>query len=200
MKLIELCDEYGVVRTDSLAIAFKRYYDERRQQGKIIERKKSDLNDYLIETSSIVKILLNSPGKVLLKDGILLSADNNSFTLSGAIVSEIKYDRSHIIELCQEHLKRYYQRLETQLENHVEGSPQSKDEIMLGAILKSMYTQSDEKVINIYLFGIRYAFLIKEKNISPRRIIENAGLQASYLTELQKAIRLSKYVKEKDNV
>jgi hypothetical protein len=55
----------------------------------------------------------------------------------------------------------------------------------------------------IHLFGIRYADIIKQSKISATKIIESTKLKngkkmsETYPTEINKGVRLAKYVKEK---
>ena len=50
---------------------------------------------------------------------------------------------------------------------------------------------------NIHLFGIKYAALIKESPYSIADILNDADLPKSYQTEVNKGIKLSKYVTSK---
>jgi hypothetical protein len=63
--------------------------------------------------------------------------------------------------------------------------------------LREMYTsaQEGEQVTNIYLFGIKYAALIKESPYSIADILEDADLPKSYQTEVNKGIKLSDDIK-----
>jgi hypothetical protein len=49
-----------------------------------------------------------------------------------------------------------------------------------------------EKVIKLYLFGIKYADDIKKFSI--REVIENSNIPQSYQAEMNKAVNLAKYV------
>jgi 5-methylcytosine-specific restriction protein B len=66
----------------------------------------------------------------------------------------------------------------------------------LGRILRDMYDNAPEgeQVLNIYLFGIKYGFMIYDNNFKPIDIIRCSGLAESYATEVGKAIKLSNYV------
>lgn len=70
----------------------------------------------------------------------------------------------------------------------------------LAEILKNQYEESlkNEQVVNIHLFGIKYGEIIKKYSYSASKIIELSGLNESYKTELSKGIRLSKFVKLKN--
>ena len=70
-------------------------------------------------------------------------------------------------------------------------------EHQLGMILKDMYQQGDlcrEQTTMIHLFGVKYASIIKDNELSIKKILEYAGLRESYITEVNKGIRLAKYV------
>lgn len=69
----------------------------------------------------------------------------------------------------------------------------------LSTILKDMYDNAEpkEQVVNIHLFGIKYADIIKNNNIKISKIIEAAGMKKSYAVEVSKGIKLSKFVKLK---
>ena len=62
----------------------------------------------------------------------------------------------------------------------------------LGAILKEMYSNAEDKmqVASIYIFGIKYGKDIVEKEFKAPDIIKAAGLNDSYSTELQKALNV----------
>jgi len=65
--------------------------------------------------------------------------------------------------------------------------------------LSEMYTnaQKGEQVTNIHLFGIKYAAEIKQLPYSIADILKDADLPKSYQTEVNKGIKLSKYVTSK---
>lgn len=66
----------------------------------------------------------------------------------------------------------------------------------LAMMLSEMYynAPAKEQVTMIHLFGIKYADVIKENGYSRKEIIQKANIRESYLTELSKGMRLSKYV------
>lgn len=66
----------------------------------------------------------------------------------------------------------------------------------LGSELKRMYHSApeNEKVTFIHLFGIKYGSTLLKNKYSAREIIQASGLNDSYKTEVQKGIKLSKYV------
>jgi len=67
---------------------------------------------------------------------------------------------------------------------------------VLSKELKEMYgnAYNGEFVAQIHIFGIKYGKLIREKGYLPKDIIEKAELNASYVTELNKGIKLSNFV------
>lgn len=73
--------------------------------------------------------------------------------------------------------------------------------IELGNKLSEMYNDAPkgEAVSMIHLFGIKYHQEIKDSNYSKGDIIEQSGISSSYLTELNKGVKLAKYVSLKRN-
>ena len=75
-----------------------------------------------------------------------------------------------------------------------------KTEIMtlneLATKLSEMYNNAPkgDSVAMIHLFGIKYAKEIKESEYSKKDIIQQSGINASYLTELTKGVKLAEYV------
>jgi 5-methylcytosine-specific restriction protein B len=69
----------------------------------------------------------------------------------------------------------------------------------LSTILKDMYenTQTKEQVVNIHMFGIKYADTIKKNNIKISKLIEASGMKKSYAIEVSKGIKQSEFVKLK---
>lgn len=69
-------------------------------------------------------------------------------------------------------------------------------ENQLAEILKNMYEKAPkgEQAVQIHLFGIKYAYIIKENKYKVSDIIKMSGLHESYATELNKGIKLSAYV------
>lgn len=67
----------------------------------------------------------------------------------------------------------------------------------LGILLEEMYSkaQKKEQVTMIHLFGVKYAEDIQKVGI--REVIEQSGIRISYRTELNKAVKLAKYVSPK---
>ncbi|MGI9013676.1 MAG: HTH-like domain-containing protein [Phycisphaerales bacterium] len=66
----------------------------------------------------------------------------------------------------------------------------------LGNTLREMYDGADKgsAVVMIHLFGIKYATQIRESGANARDIVRAAGMNDSYATEIQKAIRLAEFV------
>lgn len=70
-------------------------------------------------------------------------------------------------------------------------------EYQLGMILKDMYQQGEvcrEQTTMIHLFGIKYSNSIKDYGLSIKNILEYAQLPDSYKTEINKGMKLAKYV------
>lgn len=72
----------------------------------------------------------------------------------------------------------------------------------LGQILKDMYNNAEngEQVAHIHLFGIKYGSIIIKNKYSMREIIDFSGINKSYQTELNKGVKLSKYVALKTEI
>jgi hypothetical protein len=66
----------------------------------------------------------------------------------------------------------------------------------LGKILKEMYdnASSGERLVKIHLFGVKYALVIHDNNCKAGDIIRASGLNPLYVAELNKGIKLAKYV------
>lgn len=66
----------------------------------------------------------------------------------------------------------------------------------LGKILWDMYDKAPEgdKVVNIHLFGVKYASVIHENNFKAKDIIRVSGLNKSYAIEVSKGVKLARYV------
>lgn len=66
----------------------------------------------------------------------------------------------------------------------------------LGKTLRDMYDNAPDKdqVAMIHLFGIKFADQIINK-YTATEIVKASGIRPSYATEVNKGIRLSKYVK-----
>lgn len=65
--------------------------------------------------------------------------------------------------------------------------------------LKEMYEgSSTEKTAMIHLFGVKYAKDIRESGYVPKDILKVAGMPESYQVEINKGIKLSKYVTVKE--
>ena len=69
----------------------------------------------------------------------------------------------------------------------------------LGSILNEMYNNAPDKdqVAMIHLFAIKYAHEIIGKHTATD-IVKASGINPSYATEVNKGLRLSKYVKPID--
>jgi hypothetical protein len=66
----------------------------------------------------------------------------------------------------------------------------------LGKLLAEMYERAPHgyQVANIHLFGIKYASIIENNKLRVSHIVNASGLNPSYSTEVQKGIKLSRYV------
>lgn len=71
---------------------------------------------------------------------------------------------------------------------------------LLGQKLRDMYDFTDNKALIVHLFGIKYAEIIRANGYNAREIIETAGLGYGYQSELQKGMKLAKYVEIKNNM
>ncbi|EPD49464.1 hypothetical protein HMPREF1210_03363 [Paenisporosarcina sp. HGH0030] len=69
-------------------------------------------------------------------------------------------------------------------------------EKQLGEILSQMYMRAPEgyKVTFIHLFGIKYAEEIIKNKLSIKKILEYSNVKPSFVTEISKGIKLSRYV------
>lgn len=65
----------------------------------------------------------------------------------------------------------------------------------LGQLLFKMYDEAPrkEQVTMIHLFGVKYSDDIQKEGV--REVIEASGIHSTYRTELNKAIKLAKYVR-----
>ncbi|WP_339847690.1 hypothetical protein MKY42_32185 [Paenibacillus sp. FSL W7-1088] len=70
----------------------------------------------------------------------------------------------------------------------------------LGEILNNMYRNAPDgdQVVNIHLFGVKYADIINRNDFSVKEIVIASGISLSYTTEVSKGIKLSKYVVTKE--
>ena len=70
----------------------------------------------------------------------------------------------------------------------------------LGKELKKMYNNAPTgyQVANIHFFGVVYAEIINENNYRISEIVDAAGINKSYTTEVSKGIKLSRYVVPKE--
>lgn len=73
---------------------------------------------------------------------------------------------------------------------------------LLGQKLKEMYENAphNEQVLMIHLFGIKFADIIKANGYNAREILEAANMNLSYQTEVNKGIKMSKYVEIKKDM
>ena len=73
---------------------------------------------------------------------------------------------------------------------------------MLCQKLKEMYDNAPygEQVLMIHLFGIKYADIIKQNNYTPKQIVDVSGLNSSYYAEVNKGMKMAKYVMMKNDM
>ncbi|MCB2343305.1 HTH-like domain-containing protein [Clostridium estertheticum] len=70
-------------------------------------------------------------------------------------------------------------------------------ELELANELKKMYERAlptKEQTTMIHLFGIMYAKVIRDNGFIPRNILKYADMPESYQVEINKGIKLAKYV------
>jgi hypothetical protein len=69
----------------------------------------------------------------------------------------------------------------------------------LANILSAMYNDAPdkEKATMIHLFGIKYSEEIRCNKYIPKEILKIAGMREAYQAEINKGIKLAKYVKVK---
>jgi hypothetical protein len=69
-----------------------------------------------------------------------------------------------------------------------------KTALQLGKILEEMYRTAPKKeqVTMIHLFGVQFYQDIQRVGV--KEVIEEAGIHSTYRTELNKAVKLAKYV------
>ena len=72
----------------------------------------------------------------------------------------------------------------------------------LGNELCEMYNGADKgsAVVMIHFFGIKFASQIRENGAHASDIVRVAGMNDSYVTEIQKGIRLAEFVDVKASV
>lgn len=70
--------------------------------------------------------------------------------------------------------------------------------IELSNVLREMYEESSgNKTAMIHLFGIKYAAVIRDNGYTPKEILAVAKMPESYFAEINKGIKLAKYVEVK---
>lgn len=73
-------------------------------------------------------------------------------------------------------------------------------EVELGKELRRMYEDGiarKEQTTMIHLFGVKYAEMIRENRYIPKNILKHADMPESYQVEINKGIKLAKYVEVK---
>lgn len=74
-------------------------------------------------------------------------------------------------------------------------------EVELAKELKKVYedgAKNKEKTTMIHLFGIKYGEVIRGQNYTPKQILKYAEMDESYHVEINKGIKLAKYVEIKE--
>ncbi len=76
------------------------------------------------------------------------------------------------------------------------------NEKTLGDKLRELYDNAprNEQVAMIHLFGIRYGEIILSLNIKIADIVKCSGISETYKTEVNKAVKLAKYVNIKESI
>ena len=66
-------------------------------------------------------------------------------------------------------------------------------------ILRSMYDNAplNEQMTMIFLFGIKYGYIIEQNNYSIADIVYISGINKTYKTEVRRGVLLGKYVEIK---
>jgi 5-methylcytosine-specific restriction protein B len=77
-----------------------------------------------------------------------------------------------------------------------EGGSMGKTPDQLGRLLSEMYDSAPrgDKVASIHLFGIVYADEIRAAGANAGDVIRASGLKPSYVVEVNKGVRLAKFV------
>lgn len=70
------------------------------------------------------------------------------------------------------------------------------NDMELAEILRGMYNNArrNEAVCQVNLFGILYAEELKNSGCTIKHIVELAGIQSGYVSEISKGMKLSRYV------
>ncbi|MNN11828.1 hypothetical protein D3C81_1248030 [compost metagenome] len=70
----------------------------------------------------------------------------------------------------------------------------------LGKILSEMYHNAPDgkQVAKIHLFGVKYADIIHRNHYSVKDIVASSGIRSSYVSEVNKGIKLSEFVIPKE--
>lgn len=70
----------------------------------------------------------------------------------------------------------------------------------LSTVLRGMYDNAPrgDQAAMIHLFGIKYAKEIRQNNYTPKEILIGAKMPESYQVEINKGIKLAKYVTPKE--
>jgi len=195
IALIECANKKGGSNLTALAYYFISYYAHRMASGLVPEKEDSVFAKCDVTLEEAESNILNNALKKLMKDCIVQMPSKNEVYFTPPVWDEIRQKKDTIVHICNNVLDAYFAKIAS-----TEDLKAKKLEIQLGLVLNDMYLSAptNEMVTMIHLFGVRYADLIRANNLSVRNILSSSGLQASYLTELNKGIKLAKYVKEKE--
>lgn len=157
------------------------------------------LREYLIEGKAAINIDQDYFPNGYNNTGILASIVLNSF---GLVSSTSAFDNKGIYSgVPLENIITYlnqkegkYKKIATGLAK-VEYMPNYTEQ-ELGELLGKVYNDAEEKtkISSLYLFGIKYAGLIEKNNYNYKNIIGYANIPTSLDVDLNKAMKISKYV------
>lgn len=157
------------------------------------------LKKYLIEGKSAINIDQEYFPNGYNNTGILASTILNSFGLVSStdtfdnkgIYYGVSFD--DIVEFLNQQEEKY-KKIASGLAKIDYIKNYSEQE--LGNLLSNIYNNAEEKtkITSLYLFGIKYAGLIEKNNYNYASIIRYSNIPESLGVELNKAMRISKYV------
>ncbi len=157
------------------------------------------LSKYLIEGKAAINIDQDYFPNGYNNTGILASMVLNSF---GLISNSNIFDNKGIYkDIPLENVVSYLDQHDGRYKKIAAGLAKidymfNYSEQELGALLENKYNNAEDnnKILSLYLFGIKYAGLIEKNNYNYKKIIEYANIPESLNVELSKAIKISKYV------
>lgn len=194
MALLDEANVNGSSLLSSVAYYFINFYDLRIENGLVAEKKDSIFSKKGVSLNETMKNILNNAAKVLEKDGILIIKEKH-LQFVDHIWAQVKHAKEKYKDICKSRLNDYYHKFDNDNNKDINISN-------LGIILHQMYhsAESKEKVLSVYIFGIKFASVIQNNNYSIRDILKEAGLPIAYQVEISKAIKLSKYVILRDEI